>query len=52
MNRGGLTPFGFGLFHHNHEIKAATVDFFDSLQQYPVRLACAPSSLPPLRTSG
>jgi hypothetical protein len=45
-NRGGLTPFGFGLFHPNHEIKAATVEFFDTLQQYPVRsrsgfLVCA-----------
>lgn len=37
MNRGGLTPLAVGLFHTNNEVKAATVDFFDTLQQFSVR---------------
>ncbi|CED83201.1 Arf3-interacting protein 1, N-terminal domain [Phaffia rhodozyma] len=36
MSMGGLVPFASGLFHKSNHVKAYTLDFFDTLQQYPI----------------
>lgn len=40
----GLMPFGFALFHDSNSVKGYILDFFDSLQQYPVCLLTPSSS--------
>lgn len=39
QNQGGLLPLGFGLFHPSAQVRRYTVDFFNRLDQHPVRIS-------------